>query len=223
MLNEFVVVHRQELISRCREKAEERFGPEVDPAAIHHGVPLFLEQLADTLRCEEATPRPEGSDSTPATSPSPIARAAALHGAALLGLGYSIDQVVHEYGDVCQSITDLAVARNAPISTDEFRTLNRCLDNAIAGAVASYSTADRVMAQDQAESRQDRLEIFLAEHDRLVDIAARSYGAIRTGNIGVAGATGTLLAYALEELRALPQRILPEMVQAPAATTVTLS
>ncbi|MHB8493541.1 MAG: hypothetical protein ACYC9Z_10950 [Casimicrobiaceae bacterium] len=223
MLHEFLVVHRQELISRCREKVEERFGPEVDPAVIHHGVPLFLEQLADTLRCEEATSIREGSDSVPAMSSTPIGRAAALHGAALLGLGYSIDQVVHEYGDVCQSITDLAVARSAPISTDEFRSLNRCLDNAIAGAVKSFAAAGRGLAQEQAESQQDRLEIFLAEQVRLVDIAARSYGAIRTGNIGVAGATGTLLAYALDELRALPQRILPEMVQAPAATAVTLS
>jgi hypothetical protein len=32
---------------------------------------------------------------------------------------------VHEYGDVCQSITDLAVELGAPISTDDFRTLNR--------------------------------------------------------------------------------------------------
>ncbi len=27
---------------------------------------------------------------------------------------------------------------NAPISTDDFRTLNRCLDDAIAGAVTEY-------------------------------------------------------------------------------------
>jgi hypothetical protein len=41
-------------------------------------------------------------------------------------------------GDVCQAITELAVELNAPISTDDFRTLNRCLDDAIAGAVTEY-------------------------------------------------------------------------------------
>ena len=49
-----------------------------------------------------------------------------------------MSQVVHDYGDVCQSITELAVETNAPISTDDFRMLNRCLDDAIAGAVTQY-------------------------------------------------------------------------------------
>jgi hypothetical protein len=43
------------------------------------------------------------------------------------------------YGDVCQSITDLAVETRAPISSDDFRTLNRCLDDAIAGAVTEFA------------------------------------------------------------------------------------
>lgn len=51
----------------------------------------------------------------------------------------TIDQVVHDYGDFCQAIIDLAVERDPPISIDEFRTLNRCLDNAIADAVTEFS------------------------------------------------------------------------------------
>ena len=49
-----------------------------------------------------------------------------------------MSQVVHDYGDVCQAITELAVEMDAPISTDDFRMLNRCLDDAIAGAVTEY-------------------------------------------------------------------------------------
>ena len=49
-----------------------------------------------------------------------------------------MSQVVHDYGDVCQAITDLAVEAAKPISADDFRTLNRCLDDAIAGAVTEY-------------------------------------------------------------------------------------
>jgi hypothetical protein len=66
---------------------------------------------------------------------SEIGTSAVAHGASLLGLGYTVDQVVHDYGDLCQSITDLAFERDAPFSVEEFRTLNRCLDNAIADAV----------------------------------------------------------------------------------------
>jgi hypothetical protein len=77
-------------------------------------------------------------DPTPSPVNSDIGRAAALHGTELLRLGYPVDQVVHHYGDVCQAVTDLAVKRKARITTDEFRTLNRCLDEAIADAVTSF-------------------------------------------------------------------------------------
>ena len=62
-----------------------------------------------------------------------------------------MSQVVHDYGDVCQSVTDLAVEVNAPISTDDFRTLNRCLDEAIAGAVTEYG---REQNQSDARGRE---------------------------------------------------------------------
>ena len=59
-----------------------------------------------------------------------IGNSAKKHGHDLLTQGFTVEQVVHDYGDVCQSITDLAVELEASISTDDFRTLNRCLDNA---------------------------------------------------------------------------------------------
>src|ERR1700691_4371088 len=129
MLHEFLTANRSALIARCREKVSKRFEPSETPAAIDHGVPLFLQQLAETLRLEQAMPAHEHAGPQPA--PDDIGRAAALHGAELLRLGFSVDQVVHDYGDVCQSVTEMAGEQQAPISTDEFRTLNRCLDNAI--------------------------------------------------------------------------------------------
>jgi hypothetical protein len=82
-----------------------------------------------------------------------------------------VDQVVHDYGDVCQCVTALAVEQEIPISTDEFRTLNRCLDNAIADAVASFGSARQTSLEGQAETLQQRLDIFAAEHRRLINIA----------------------------------------------------
>src|SRR3984885_3285880 len=141
MLHDFLTSNRQELISRCRTKVAKRFGPTGTPAAIDHGVPLFLQQLVETLRFEETTSARGEADPNPTPAPTDIGRAAALHGAELLRLGYSVDQVVHDYGGVCQSVTALAVEQNIPISTDEFRTLNRCLDDAIADAVAAFGSA----------------------------------------------------------------------------------
>jgi len=210
MLHEFLTSNRQVLISRCREKVAKRFEPTETPATVDHGVPLFLQQLVETLRDEQYTDA-RTVDSEPAPAPTEIGRAAALHGAELLRQGFSVDQVVHDYGDVCQSVTALAVEQDVSISTDEFRTLNRCLDNAIADAVAAFGSARQTSIDRQAETLHQRLVIFAAEHRRLIDIAIQSLTAIKTGNIGITGATGTLLAHALDELSSLTDRTLPEI------------
>lgn len=208
MLHDFLTSNRQLLIRRCREKVVKRFESAEIPPLIDHGVPLFLQQLVETLRDEQSTDI-RNSESVPTPAPTEIGRAAALHGAELLRQGFSVDQVVHDYGDVCQSVTALAVEQDIPISTDEFRTLNRCLDNAIADAVASYASVRQTSIDHQAETLQQSLVVFATEQQRLIDIAIQSLTAIQTGNIGISGATGTLLAHALQELRSLTDRTLP--------------
>jgi hypothetical protein len=194
MLHEFVSSNRNELIDRCRETAAKR-SPRV-PASGDHGVPIFLQQLVDILRDEQTTPYREVEEPKPA--PTEIGRAAALHGAELLRSGYSVDQVVHGYGDVCQAVTGLAVQQNAPVSVDEFRTLNRCLDNAIADAVTAFGNAHQNSLNDEA-----------GELLRLVDIITTAYAAIQTGHVGFTGATGSMLNHALTKLRSLADRSLP--------------
>jgi hypothetical protein len=221
MLHEFLTSNRQLLIRRCREKVAKRFEPTETPGTVDHGVPLFLQQLVETLRDEQQTGI-RGVESEPTPAPTDIGRAAALHGAELLRQGFSVDQVVHDYGDVCQSVTALAVEQEIAISADEFRTLNRCLDNAIADAVASFGSARQTSIDRQAETLQQRLVAFAAEHRRLIDIATQALAAIKTGNIGISGATGTLLAHALEELRSLTDRTLPEIrLASPSAKAVS--
>jgi hypothetical protein len=221
MLHEFLTSNRQLLITRCRENVAKRFEPTETPATINHGVPLFLQQLVETLRDEQKT-NLRSVDSEPAPAPTDIGRAAALHGAELLRQGFSVDQVVHDYGDVCQTVTALAVEQELPISTDEFRTLNRCLDDAIADAVASFGSARQTSLERQAETLQQRLVVYAAEHRRLMEIAIQSLAAIKTGNIGISGATGTLLAHALDELNSLTDRTLPEIrLASPGAKAVS--
>ena len=222
MLHEFLTSNRQILISRCREKVAKRFEPTESPGTIDHGVPLFLQQLVETLRVEQNTDIRSNNDTDPTPAATEIGRAAALHGAELLRRGFKVDQVVHDYGDVCQCVTALAVEQEVPISTDEFRTLNRCLDNAIADAVASFGSARETSIDRQAETLQQRLVFFAAEHRRLIDIAIQSLGAIKTGNIGIIGATGKLLDHALEELHSLTDRALPEIhLASPGAKAVS--
>ena len=79
---------------------------------------MFLEQLIRTLRIEEpSTPL----ESREVSGPSGGANARALgdrHGrgastAELLLHGFTVDQVVHDYGDLCQAITELAFEQDA--------------------------------------------------------------------------------------------------------------
>ena len=221
MLHEFLTTNRQHLIDLCRKKVAKRFEPTETAATIDHGVPLFLQQLVETLRAEQGTThRSPEAERTPA--PTDIGRAAALHGAELMHRGFTVDQVVHDYGDLCQCVTALAVEQNVEITNDEFRTLNRCLDNAIADAVAAFGAVRQSAIDHQAETLQQRLLVFSAEHQRLIDIALHSLTALKTGNIGIAGATGTLLTHALEELRSLTDRTLPEIrLASPNAKTVS--
>ncbi len=53
--------------------------------------------------------------------------------------GFTAEQVVHEYGSVCQVLTEMALELDEPIAIAEFRTLNACLDDAIAAAVTAFA------------------------------------------------------------------------------------
>lgn len=210
MLYEFLTEHRNEIIQHCREKVSKRYAPSMVPLVVGHGVPLFLEQLVHTLEGEHATT--VRKESEPASSPVPtdIGRSATKHGTELLRLGYTVDQVVHHYGDVCQAVTELAVAKKAPITTDEFRTLNRCLDEAIADAVTAFADERENVILLQATDLHQRLGALAEQQRRLVNIAVQTLAAIQTGNVGSTGATGAALMRTLEELRQLVDNALPE-------------
>src|SRR5688572_27529740 len=144
MLHEFLTINYHALVSRCRAKVAKRTVPWPSDAELLHGIPVFLEQLIRTLQIEESsTPLDSREVSGPSGGtkplvPSEVGAAAAKHGRELLLHGFTVDQVVHDYGDLCQAIAELALEHDATVTTGEFRTLNRCLDNAIADAVTEF-------------------------------------------------------------------------------------
>jgi len=113
MLHEFLTHNRADLIERCRLKVAQRSAPRVTSAELTHGIPLFLDQLIKTLEVEQTSePMRSRKVSGPAGGGRPVlsemGAAAALHGRELLQQGFTVEQVVHDYGDLCQAITDLA-------------------------------------------------------------------------------------------------------------------
>jgi signal transduction histidine kinase len=199
MLKEFVSVNRDQIITRCRAKVATRSIPPPTEAEVDHGVPVFLDQLVDALRLG-LSPNPE------------IGASAVLHGHDLLLQGLTVSQVVHDYGDVCQSITELALELSAPINTDDFRTLNRCLDEAIAGAVTQYGRERERSAVDGQTSREsERLGYFAHELRNLTNTALVAFEVLKTGDVGVGGSTGTVLHRSLLGLTALINSSLAEV------------
>jgi len=182
MLHEFITLNRDEIVGRCRAKVATRSVPPPTEAEINHGVPLFLDQLVDALR--------EGGDKL---SPE-ISRSAVLHGHDLLLQGFTVSQVVHDYGDICQTITELALEQNAPVSTDDFRTLNRCLDDAIAGAVTEFGRGRNQSTLDGETARgNERLGFLAHELRNLLNTSLLAFDVLKTGDVGVGGSTGKVL------------------------------
>ena len=207
MLHEFLTANHDELVRRCRAKVAKRPVPAPTATELEHGIPLFLDQLIDALRQELGAPR-EGSSQVPPE----IGATAGKHGNEFFRKGFTVDQVVHDYGDLCQSVTELAAEQEAPITVDEFRTFNRCLDNAIADAVTEFGHArDRIMSAQGAHQMNERLGSLAHELRNLLNSAMLAFDAIKSGSVAVTGATGSVLDRSLLALRDAIDRSLAEV------------
>jgi signal transduction histidine kinase len=218
MLHDFLTQNRSELIERCRAKVALRAAPRPTPAEMDHGIPLFLEQLIETLRIELAAAVPEAAMDTDAAAAAPrnmhteLAAGAAAHGHELLQQGFTVDQVVHDYGDLCQAVTELAVERKAWVSAEEFHTLNRCLDDAIAGAVTEYGVQrDRITALDGSRAMSEKLGMLAHEIRNLLNTATLAFAVMKNGSVGTGGATGAVLDRSLAGLAVITDRALAEV------------
>jgi signal transduction histidine kinase len=213
VLHEFLTSNRSDLILRCRLKVARRISPAGGAVDLDHGIPRFLDQLIHTLQVEQTPDRERSlrisgpSGGGPAASE--IAVTAALHGRELSDHGFTVDQVVHDYGDLCQAITDLATDRGVQIKIDEFRTLNRCLDNGIADAVTEYVfQRDSSLENRNVQALNEQLGFLAHELRNLLHTATLAVLAIKAGNVGTTGATGALLDRSLIGMRNLIDRSL---------------
>ena len=199
MLYEFIELNRDVIIARTRDRVRSRPWPSVAPGEVEHGVPLFLTQLSETLRLER-TSVPFPADA--------IGAAATRHGGDLLRSGFTVSQVVHDYGDICQTVTALAVEQRAPISVEEFHTLNRCLDTAIAEAVTEHV---RVTAELRSAEEIERLGHAAHELRDSLNTAILAFHTLKRGAVAINGGTGAILGRSLMSLRELIDRTLSEV------------
>jgi signal transduction histidine kinase len=183
----------------------DRSEPKATAGELAHGIPMFLDQLIKTLR----TAQPDLGGIGAAAE---IGKIATLHGRDMLKQGFTLEQVVRDYGDVCQAITNLAFDLSEPIEVDEFRTLNRCLDDAIAGAVTEYARRQGTLAAaDGVQASNSRLGFLAHELRNFVHTATLAVGVIKAGNVGLTGPTGAVLDRCLKGMSSLIDRSLAEV------------
>jgi signal transduction histidine kinase len=196
MLADFIIANRDDLIERTREKVSKRAAPKATEHELARGVPLFLDQLVRMLN----DPQPGMTQV--------MDRSAASHGAVLLERGYSVAQVIHDYGDICQAVTELAEELDAPITPNEFHTFNRCLDNAIAEAVTEYT---RIREQWTADGETARAGA-VAEHLRHRIAAAQlAFMAIQSGHAPLGGSVAAVVTRSLQGMTSLISRALVDV------------
>lgn len=175
-LADFLEAHRVELLRRCAQKAHGSHPPPLD-ASGSPGIPAFVDMLVAELRLDSQT--------------RDIRIRSAHHGRNLYFLGFTASEVVHDYGNVCQAVTDLAVEHSADIAAGDLRILHRCLDEAIAAAVASYTEQLR----HAGTARFVELRV-------LVDSTIAAFEILQSGRVGAGGRTGALIRRSLLALRA---------------------
>lgn len=195
-----LVVHTDRILARARAKATGPDAARGQEWQREAGGPLFLAQLADTLRREQEL----AARSTSAE----ISAGAALHGRELGRAGVTVAEVVHEYGNLGAAVVELAADLGSPISSDEFRTLTRCLDEAVAQAVTE---CDRQREVALVRARTDRAGFLTHELRSRLAEAIAAFESLQTGQFGIASSTGAVLGRNLLAMRQLINRSVAEV------------
>lgn len=177
MMHDFLTAHRDEILMLTRTKFAQGGNRRLSEAGREDGIPIFLQQLIDTLRSPRESLKNE------------MVETATIHGSNLLRMGFSVGQVVHDYGGLCQAVTELAVSLDSSISTGEFHTLNRCLDDAIADAVTEYARQREQSASDQA---LERLGFLAHELRNALNAAQLAFATMKMGSVGTRGSTSAI-------------------------------
>jgi signal transduction histidine kinase len=199
MLDAFISSNRETIIARAQSRVRSRTCPAPSEAEVATGIPVFLDQLCDALRLAK---------STAAVDHEALGKAARRHGYDLQVMGLTVGQVVHDYGDICQIVTEIAIEQDVAISGAEFKTLNLCVDDAIAEAVTEYGRQRERRVADQGT---ERLSGLAHELRSALNTAMLSFESIQSGRVTSTGSTGQVHAQSLLALRALIDRSLAEV------------
>ena len=205
MLYQFLRKERTNILALCGEKLLKLSDERSSSHEMESGLPVFYDELVEVLRMDEDEARVpiEGVSGTVHHE------AATRRGKESLRLGYTVSQVVHGYGALCQSITQYAAEYSEePIEAREFNRLNFCLDVAIAEAVTEFNRG-----QQDATTRDEvqRLGFLAHEMRNALSNVSMAHLSIKMGLAGHSGSTNKVLEDAVLLMKNIIDRSLSEV------------
>jgi hypothetical protein len=120
MLHDFLTRERNAIITVAKQKAVESQRSRMTSGALEEGWGIFYDELIALLKRDEPFEFHDEEGS--------YTLVAEKHSEEYLRLGYTISEVVHRYGIICQAITGLATELGYEITSREFRQFNVSLD-----------------------------------------------------------------------------------------------
>jgi signal transduction histidine kinase len=118
-----------------------------------------------------------------------IAASAGHYGRALERIGADMPRVVHAFGVICDSISEIAVRAGVMVAPSDWQKLNRALDLGIAQAIAAYE-AVRI---DQRRASAAELGSVAHELRNALAAASVAFEVVKRGRVGVHGRTADIL------------------------------
>jgi signal transduction histidine kinase len=201
MLSHFLLEHRHEVLERSLAKirsvpatAGRSAGELIDDLS------LFVDELILALRKARDEPRPAGLKTTGEIAPA--------HARQRWRIGFDVEQVVHDYGFLCDAITEAAQDARVSIDINEYRVLNQSLDTAIAEAVNQY-----MKSRDRAGERQvsERIGYIVHELRNALATSLLSLQAIRSAKLSASGRTADALERSLRRQQELIDYLLSDI------------
>jgi signal transduction histidine kinase len=204
MLHEFLTANRDAILAAAIEKNSGIRDDKPITAASERGMPAFYTHLISQMETSEEG----GAAKKESTGGRMDSGSTYQHGRELSRLGYTISQVVHGYGVLCQAIMQTAHEKEAEISAREFKGFNKVLDIAIADAVTGFEES-RVEKENLAET--ERLGFLAHELRNALSSAIVAHYMIKQGSVGTAGSTNAILERNLARMRDIIDRSLSEV------------
>ena len=200
MLHDFLATERSAILLAAKQRAIEIRGVRITSDAVELGWSMFFDELVGLLQRDQ--PFEYQAERGLHTAE------AEKQGTEYLRLGYTLSEVVHSYGALCQAITGWATKLNYEITPREFRQLNLSLDTVIAEAVSEF---ERLRRKNVESSEVERLGFLAHELRNCLQSATISLEMIETGAVSVRSSTGSMLHKSLKKMADLIDTALTEV------------